>query len=414
MADNTYTNISDLPTLSSVSSDTWAPVEISGKVGKKVDLAGLTEQSIENMATTDEMTPEEKAAFLGSAYIPVKGTDSVKNVALADIVPDTVVRDANYVHTDNNFTTTEKNKLNGIAAGAEVNVQSDWNATSGDAFIKNKPTIPSADGKTITLSDNKLSIAGMTDSEFKTYFHVPYTYHNQVKWGALSYSYLEDKPTLIPHCTIDEKDPEHGERIEGKWVPYDIGTTRKLESYGISPVYSDGWDGPNGTGGNKRDNNPIIHDGLMVLQLGDAESNELDYGVSCISFKDYDEFPWKEVADSEAPEPGYVYCTLSDLRRMAIIIPSSYHETAHNEGYLTDEYALFTHLIQLVKIDGSYTIDDIDVNIYYQQRSKAHRHSYDNDYADYVPLTCVSARTKVDPHKSGIIRITGTVFKILQ
>ena len=26
--------------------------------------------------------------------------------------------------------------------GAEVNVQSDWNATSGDAFIKNKPTIP--------------------------------------------------------------------------------------------------------------------------------------------------------------------------------------------------------------------------------------------------------------------------------
>ena len=33
-------------------------------------------------------------------------------------------------------------KLDGIAAGAEVNVQSDWNATSGDAFIANKPTIP--------------------------------------------------------------------------------------------------------------------------------------------------------------------------------------------------------------------------------------------------------------------------------
>lgn len=44
----------------------------------------------------------------------------------------------------NDYTTTEKNKLAGIASGAEVNVQSDWNATSGDAFIKNKPTIPSA------------------------------------------------------------------------------------------------------------------------------------------------------------------------------------------------------------------------------------------------------------------------------
>lgn len=33
-------------------------------------------------------------------------------------------------------------KLNGIAAGAEVNVNADWNATSGDAMILNKPTIP--------------------------------------------------------------------------------------------------------------------------------------------------------------------------------------------------------------------------------------------------------------------------------
>ena len=54
------------------------------------------------------------------------------------------VSDASYVHTDNNFTTTEKTKLSNIAAGAEVNVQSDWNVTdsSSDAFIRNKPTIP--------------------------------------------------------------------------------------------------------------------------------------------------------------------------------------------------------------------------------------------------------------------------------
>lgn len=52
--------------------------------------------------------------------------------------------DANYVHTDNNYTTTEKNKLAGIAAGAEVNVQSNWTQTnsSADDFIKNKPSIP--------------------------------------------------------------------------------------------------------------------------------------------------------------------------------------------------------------------------------------------------------------------------------
>lgn len=55
------------------------------------------------------------------------------------------VSDANYVHTDNNYTSTEKSKLAGIASGAEVNVQSDWNETdsSADDFIKNKPSIPS-------------------------------------------------------------------------------------------------------------------------------------------------------------------------------------------------------------------------------------------------------------------------------
>lgn len=44
----------------------------------------------------------------------------------------------------NDYTTTEKNKLAGISSGAEANVQSDWSVTdtASDAFIKNKPTIP--------------------------------------------------------------------------------------------------------------------------------------------------------------------------------------------------------------------------------------------------------------------------------
>ena len=46
----------------------------------------------------------------------------------------------------NDYTTAEKNKLAGIATGAEVNVQSDWSVTdtASDAYIKNKPTIPAA------------------------------------------------------------------------------------------------------------------------------------------------------------------------------------------------------------------------------------------------------------------------------
>ena len=41
------------------------------------------------------------------------------------------------------FSAAEKSKLGGIQTGAQVNVNADWDATSGDAQILNKPTIPS-------------------------------------------------------------------------------------------------------------------------------------------------------------------------------------------------------------------------------------------------------------------------------
>ena len=55
--------------------------------------------------------------------------------------PQNLVQDPSYVHTDNNFTNADVSKLSGIAAGAEVNVQSDWSVTdtSSDAYIANKP-----------------------------------------------------------------------------------------------------------------------------------------------------------------------------------------------------------------------------------------------------------------------------------
>lgn len=48
--------------------------------------------------------------------------------------------------TDRLMTAAEGTKLEGIAAGAEVNVQADWNEndTTSDAYIANKPNIPEA------------------------------------------------------------------------------------------------------------------------------------------------------------------------------------------------------------------------------------------------------------------------------
>ena len=90
-----------------------------------------------------EETALANVAFSG-AYADLTGTPSIPTKT-SDLTNDSdFVSDANYVHTDNNFTTALKDKLNGISTGAEVNVQSDWNITdtSSDAFIKNKPAIP--------------------------------------------------------------------------------------------------------------------------------------------------------------------------------------------------------------------------------------------------------------------------------
>lgn len=72
------------------------------------------------------------------------------------VITDQTINDSinNYIENSgkqlstNDFTNSLKDKLNGIAAGAEQNVQSDWNVTdtNSDAFIKNKPTIPSLNG----------------------------------------------------------------------------------------------------------------------------------------------------------------------------------------------------------------------------------------------------------------------------
>lgn len=88
-----------------------------------------------------------KNTFAKTTDLPTKTSDLTND--------SNYVSDASYVHTDNNYSTTEKNKLSGIASGAEVNVQADWNVTdtSSDAYIKNKPTIPEGVAVDDALSD---------------------------------------------------------------------------------------------------------------------------------------------------------------------------------------------------------------------------------------------------------------------
>ena len=68
----------------------------------------------------------------------------VQNKVIKSALDDKVDKVSGKGLSTNDYTTAEKDKLSGIASGAEVNVQSDWNQTdtTADDYIKNKPDIP--------------------------------------------------------------------------------------------------------------------------------------------------------------------------------------------------------------------------------------------------------------------------------
>lgn len=57
----------------------------------------------------------------------------------------------------------DEQKLATIATGAEVNVNADWNAVSGDAFILNKPTIPVVDYPVTSVNGRTGAVIGLAE-----------------------------------------------------------------------------------------------------------------------------------------------------------------------------------------------------------------------------------------------------------
>lgn len=86
--------------------------------------------------------------------------------------PSNLVQDANYVHTDNNFTNAEKTKLDGVAAGAQVNQDAFSNIKVGSTTVAADTatdTLELAAGSNVTLTpdatNDKVTIAA-TDTTY--------------------------------------------------------------------------------------------------------------------------------------------------------------------------------------------------------------------------------------------------------
>ena len=142
----------------------------TGEKGEKGDPgsdASVTKQNVEAVLTGDITSHNHDSSYISksntSTYTPTTDYHPATKKYVDDAVASVDVTsqisgkaDTTYVNVElakkvdavtgkqlstNDYTTAEKNKLAGIATGAQVNVKSDWNATSGDAQILNKPTI---------------------------------------------------------------------------------------------------------------------------------------------------------------------------------------------------------------------------------------------------------------------------------
>ena len=123
-----------------------------GGGGGSSTLAGLSDVNLTS-PTTDDALIYDGAEWVNSPLSAVAFSGDYSDLSNAPTIPTKTsdlnndsdfVSDSAYVHTDNNFTNADATKLSGIQAGAEVNVQSDWNEAdnTADDYIKNKPTIP--------------------------------------------------------------------------------------------------------------------------------------------------------------------------------------------------------------------------------------------------------------------------------
>lgn len=114
-------------------------VGLSQKVDKELG-KGLSQNDFTNLLKTKLEGIEAGAtrttidSMLNSA-----SPNPVQNRAIVEALGKKLDIDAAKQLTEENFSAAMRSKLEGIEAGAQKNVQADWHATTGDAFIQNKP-----------------------------------------------------------------------------------------------------------------------------------------------------------------------------------------------------------------------------------------------------------------------------------
>ena len=251
------------PTADDFYINTGSGVVVSGWTGIEGDTVSGSEQVIYNGITAEWQivgVPSGQAGVLsvtGTAPIVVDNTDVQRPVV--GITNATA-------SADGAMSSTDKGKLDDIENDAQVNVNADWNAASGDAEILNKPTIPAAqvnsDWSATSGVEKILNKPSIPDAQVNSDWNatsgvakilnkpsIPAAQVNS-DWDATSgAAKILNKPAIIPEAPADGK--TYG-RKNTQWSEVEPGGVTKIvagNNVTISPTGGTGVVTVNSTGG---------------------------------------------------------------------------------------------------------------------------------------------------------------------
>ena len=132
--------------------DGKAKISASGEISSEDTVARAEIAAIKDGTNIDSFSDVETA--LGNKQNTISDLSTIRSGAALGATA--VQPETGKGLSTNDYTTTEKTKLAGIAEGAEVNVQSNWTqtTTTADDYIKNKPTLGTAAAKNATNTYN--------------------------------------------------------------------------------------------------------------------------------------------------------------------------------------------------------------------------------------------------------------------
>ena len=379
MADNTYTNISDLPTLDSIGENTWVPVETTGKEGKKVDL---------NSVTPGTLNTDNSTAQAVNADESLAGTVNLHKVA----------KTGSYNDLLNKPTIPKVGYLNTTLAATQA-TNSAETLTGTVKLHKVSKTGKYTD--LLELPKLRTNITGSLDPVYEEAITGTIKLHKIAKTGK--YDDLIDKPS-IPATTSNLKyngdimvvDQFHGAVLDANDIDSTAGPSYYEDGGEVGALYGCIGDTPR----------PVYAFSFYERDVSSDPKKHYDWET------DWTVWTWFPPVPDGA-DNGY-YEKVSDFDDLDEILCIVRHP---NPAGTTEENG--ANLMMVMKIiPAKEHSGEIKLRLAYVPNDFDYYSADVDNYNDLLPyltdMTCISTRKNINVALPGYVRITGDVYEIIQ